>query len=89
MWQFPVVDSSTTTPVNSLIIEVFLDDMLVQTNYVSDPNITRYVVSRLNSGRYYYIQVAGINSRGNGNFSELRSALTYYGIARRILYVIK
>ena len=72
----------TTTPITSWVIEVYLlDGVLVQNVSVSDPSSNSTIVSNLGPGTIYMVRVAGINTRGVGNYSEFVTAQTYRGIS--------
>ena len=78
--QFPTLNLNTTTPPTSWVIEVYLDNgTFIQNETVSDPNITNTTLMSLIPGTEYEVQVAGINTRGVGNFSDMVSQQTYRG----------
>ena len=73
-----MVMTMTTTPVTSWKIAVHLQNgALAQNVSISDPNVTVALLSNLSPGTFYLIQVAGINTRGIGNFSDMVTAQTY------------
>ena len=77
----------TTTPITSWIIEVYrLDGALVQNVSVSDPSSNSTIVSNLSPGTIYMVRVAGINTRGVGNYSEFATAQTYRGTSYTLWY---
>ena len=70
----------TTTPPMQWIIEVYtLDGSLVQNVTINNPNSTSSMLSSLNPGIMYMVRVAGINTRGIGNYSEFATGQTYRG----------
>ena len=70
----------TTTPPMQWIVEVYiLDGILVQNFTITNPNSTSSTLSSLNPGIVYMVRVAGINTRGIGNYSEFATGQTYRG----------
>lgn len=66
----PSVDLLTTTRIVSWIIEVYLQDgVLAQNISISSASINMTLLINLVPGTFYMIQVAGVNTRGIGNFS--------------------
>ena len=69
----------TTTPPSSWIIEIyFLNGNLLQNVTIQDPTNTSHIWSGLMPGTMYLVRVAGVNTRGVGNYSELAKS-TYLG----------
>jgi len=76
----------TTTSLTEWIIEVYgFDGVLVQNLTISMPNRTSNTMSSLNPGVIYMIRVAGVNTRGVGNFSDFATGQTYRGIERPVI----
>ena len=70
----------TTTPPMQWIVEVYLlDGSLIQNITINNPNSTSSILSSLNPGIVYMVRVAGINTRGIGNYSEFATGQTYRG----------
>lgn len=79
---------NTTTP-TSWIVEVYpFNEVLLQNVSVNDPSSNSTVLTSLSPGIIYKIRVAGINTRGIGNFSEISTAQTFRGIAICSLYTL-
>lgn len=55
------------------------DGTLIQNKTVEDPSITNTSLVGLIPGTTYNVQIAGINTRGVGNFSAIVSQPTYAG----------
>jgi len=69
---------ATTTPPTSWVIEVYLyDGVAVQNVTISNPLQNYTVLANLTSGTMYMIRVAGVNTRGIGNFSSFSTGLTH------------
>ncbi len=70
----------TTSPLTSWIIQVYLRSDLIQNVTINDSSRTVAQLNQLIPGTVYMIQVAGVNIRGIGNFSNFVVAQTYRGI---------
>ncbi len=72
---------ATTTPISSWIVEVYLSGgSLLQNVTITNPNASSTVLSSLNIGTVYLVRVAGINTRGIGNFTSFGTGQTFTGI---------
>ncbi len=67
---------------NSSVIDVYFNQSgnFIQRIFLNESEADRYIVSQLEEGTIYYIQVAGINTRGIGNYSSLVPVITYTGM---------
>jgi len=71
---------TTTTPQTSWIVQVYLlNGALIQNVTVSDPTSNSTMVTGLDPGEMYMMRVAGINTRGVGNYSAFATGQTYRG----------
>ncbi len=71
---------ATTAPQTSWIVQVYTQNgVLLQNVTVSDPTSNSTVVTGLSPGVTYRMRVAGINTRGIGNYSEVVSGQTFVG----------
>ena len=76
----------TTTPPTAWIIEAYTQNgILVQNVSINNPNSTSSTISSLDSGFMYMVRVAGVNTRGIGNYSEFVTRQTYKGTERIVL----
>ncbi len=71
---------ATTNPATVWVIELYLfDGSAVRTVNVTNPLQNSTVLENLASGTMYMVRVAGINTRGIGNFSSFSTGLTHRG----------
>ena len=76
-----MLDLTTTTPPSFWLINVYLENGSFLYNVtVMDPSITIATLMGLNPGSVYFVQLAGSNTRGIGNFSRIIHQTTYRGI---------
>jgi len=68
----------TTTPVTVWVFEAYNNVSSVPEILFANPNLNSITLLNLDPGVIYTIRVAGVNTRGIGNFSEFATDQKYY-----------